>query len=262
MDDLRIYNWVLSAPEIISLSACPVRTCSQSTGCVACPPGQTSPLGSVASSACVVPCPAYAAFAPGTTTCECSAGYTGPAASCAACAAGEYKALAGPGACDTCPAGTGSLPGSVSSVACGPPCAAGAGPGAVGCLCAAGQYKDTRVLNPPYAQRDYSSINANTHSNSKLDDLLDTQTWAPTSNSVGEWMQIDTGSPMSITGIISQGRGSVDQYVTEFKIQYKVLLADSYTPLNQNFTTPSRDKIQHTFAMPIYARYVKILAQS
>ena len=40
------------------------------------------------------------------SACKCDAGYTGPANSCTACAAGTYKATTGSAACDNCAAGT------------------------------------------------------------------------------------------------------------------------------------------------------------
>jgi len=63
-------------------------------------------------------CPLNAAYAPGTTTCACNPGFTGPAAACAACAAGEYKAAAGDGACAPCAAGETSPVGAIEAAMC------------------------------------------------------------------------------------------------------------------------------------------------
>jgi len=94
------------------------------SSCEFCGAGLTAPRGAVGAAACVTACNAGANFIPDTTTCECSPGFTGPAAACEACAAGEYKALPGDEACDLCAAGTASAATAARIFAC-PPCPAG-----------------------------------------------------------------------------------------------------------------------------------------
>ena len=91
--------------------------------CEACPAGFTSGVGSVGSAACESMCPANAAHAPATTTCQCNAGFSLSGATCAACPAGTFKAAAGDGACTPCAAGTASATAALST-AC-PACLAG-----------------------------------------------------------------------------------------------------------------------------------------
>jgi len=148
-----------------------------------------------------------------------------------------------------CPANTVSLEGSTSVEAC---------------ECPAGSFEETRVLNPPETHRSYSSIDPG-HEFSELDNLHYVQAWVPETDTVGEWMEIDTGEPMEIIGIISQGRGPfrVTHYVTSFQVQYRsgdsIGTAASNTAMTGTFYMTDNAKKEHIFTAPIYARYVRIL---
>ena len=151
--------------------------------------------------------------------------------------------------CHMCPANTVSLEGSTSVEAC---------------ECPAGSFEETRVLNPPETHRSYSSIDPG-HEFSELDNLHYVQAWVPETDTVGEWMEIDTGEPMEIIGIISQGRGPfrVTHYVTSFQVQYRsgdsIGTAASNTAMTGTFYMTDNAKKEHIFTAPIYARYVRIL---
>ena len=108
-----------------------------------------------------------------------------------ACPAGQYAPVTGSGPCVACPANSVSPAGAVAVTQCV-------------FVCPAGQYEETRVLNPPESQRTYSSVNPG-HDESLLDDLFDMQAWLPSTNVPGHYIDIDTGEPLQIIGIISQG---------------------------------------------------------
>jgi hypothetical protein len=125
-------------------------------------------------------------------------------------------------------------------------------------------YDETRILNPPYAQRSYSSIWSNNHFNSLLDDLNTATAWNAQTQTIGQWMQIDVGSPMRIVGIITQGRGIVrsDQYVTEFSVEYHLDNAFGYNvSLPEIFSRQDTLKSEHIFTTPIYAQYIRIIVK-
>ena len=162
--------------------------------------------------------------------CTCNAGYSGPdGGPCVACAAGTFKAASGGSAyvsyvcpanqfssevaantvavCWACPSSALSLPASTSSAAC---------------QCRAGTYEETRVLNPPHAQRKYSSIWDNAMFGSVLDGLSNWHAWSPaTAGVIGDWMEIDVGNPIHLVGVITQGRGNaVQTWATLIQVQY------------------------------------------
>jgi len=150
--------------------------------------------------------------------------------------------------CLACPTNAISLQGSTSVDACS---------------CQAGSYKETRVLNPPYAQRSYSGIHGGDHFHSLLDDMYSMQSWTPKYNIVGEYMEFDAGEPMYIAGIITQGRGYsgyTHQWVKEFRVEYRLGsdIGDSMV-LPGTFSMPDALKKEHVFTTPIYAQYVRII---
>jgi len=138
------------------------------------------------------------------------------------------------------------------------------------CECPAGSFKQTRVLNPPYASRSYSSVLGNTSdlrdhfSASLLDDADNEMAWCVKQPdlSSGQWMEMDIGTPMYIVGIITQGRGILNhnQYVKEFRVEYR--LGDTSGVgiiLPGTFSMTDVLKKEHTFSVPIYARYIRIV---
>ena len=168
-----------------------------------------------------------------------------------ACPAGQFGPSAGSGACTTCPANSVSLAGAVAATECV-------------FSCPAGQYEDTRVLNPPYARRSYSSIQGTTTmQQSLLDDLSPAgMSWSAATNTAGQWMQIDAGQPMHVAGIVTQGRGDITtQFVKRFRVEYRLLDADANTPMSMTFSMTDGLKKEHQFATPVYGRYIRIMVE-
>ena len=79
------------------------KTTRGSVPCTACPALSNAPAGSTASLQCV-----------------CNAGTTGPdgGESCALCQSGKYKPVVGAAACQACPSGLTSVPGSINATDC------------------------------------------------------------------------------------------------------------------------------------------------
>jgi len=150
-------------------------------------------------------------------------------------------------ACTPCPLGTTSPENSVAPTAC---------------QCLAGSFEEVAVSNLPSASRSYSSTYNTAHLASRLDDLSGSQSWAPsTNNANGEFMELDTGSPMHVVGLITQGRGPVSpkEYVTKFQVEYRLgdVLGAGQSFLNTTFSMSSL-KREHTFSPAINARYIRI----
>ena len=44
--------------------------------------------------------------------------------------------------------------------------------------------------------------------------------WSARSNDVNQWLQVDLGEFIRVTGVASQGRNGANQWVTKYKLQY------------------------------------------
>lgn len=44
--------------------------------------------------------------------------------------------------------------------------------------------------------------------------------WSALKNGVNQWLQVDLGSYIRVTGIVTQGRNGHDEWVTKFRLQY------------------------------------------
>jgi len=87
--------------------------------------------------------------------------------------------------------------------------------------CLADQFMRTRVNNPPYAMRTFTSRNTGTG-------VLHLLPWRPTTYNNAQYMQIDLSQQLTVLGIRTQIAGSLDsQYVATFKLQHAGLLEAS-----------------------------------
>ncbi|XP_078696106.1 putative carboxypeptidase X1 [Branchiostoma floridae x Branchiostoma belcheri] len=104
----------------------------------------------------------------------------------------------------------------------------------------------------------------------RLNGVAGAGAWAARFNTIGEWLQVDLGEMMNVTGTIIQGRyHNYDQWVTSYKLQYSVdglswitcASSDGYEkvfPGNTDRNTP----VTNLLDSPIAARYVRFLPQS
>ena len=90
------------------------------------------------------------------------------------------------------------------------------------------------ILNPPQGgaplvdnmttgSRRWSSIDSST--TVAYDATLDSPTsWVSKTNDVNRWMSMDLGAVHTVSGVVTQGRGDADQWVTHFTIYYSLCL--------------------------------------
>ena len=163
---------------------------------------------------------------------------TGPAPARCGCKAGLYDST---GTLDCQPLGEG--------------CATGEGTQAcTSCVDA--------IFNPPELSRAYSSVYNNEavgtgHARSMLHG---SQAWSAATSQVGEWMQIDAGSVLTVKGVVSQARGESWQRVTEYRVEASSdgsLWANMGT-FPHSLAAGHQELVQNVFARPIEARWVKL----
>ena len=46
--------------------------------------------------------------------------------------------------------------------------------------------------------------------------------WAAKKNDVNQWLQIDLGTPTTVTKVATQGRQDVDQWITSYSLSYSL----------------------------------------
>jgi hypothetical protein len=147
------------------------------------------------------------------------------------------------------------------------------------------------IINPPTANRKFSSCykdglnNTNLNCTTipgldfRLSAIDSTQWWASNSSNTSDnsnWIQMDLGSsPPVVSGIVMQGRGDAQQFVTSYNVRYsnddsnddKFTTKDG-TFVNDDITNPTiytRDlntKFGKIFTSPITARYIRIIPKS
>lgn len=141
--------------------------------------------------------------------------------------------------------------------------------------------------NPPVSYRSYSSYyndpvgadgeawaQARGHAavgfykNSRLGDG---SSWSALTNDKNQWMVIYLGIPRNIARIVTQGRSDSDQYVTEYKVQYKEKEEDpSWTDVKNIqgsliFTgnrSYGEERVSNELDAEVFASYIKIIPVS
>lgn len=101
--------------------------------------------------------------------------------------------------------------------------------------------------DPHYARLDYSAwVNA----------------WSPATSDHSQWLQVDLGSPKTVTGIITQGAKDFGhiQFVSAFKVAYSNH-SSSWTVLDKIYqgNTDNNTHKRNMFNPPFYARFVRFL---
>nr|CAB3263786.1 lactadherin-like [Phallusia mammillata] len=90
--------------------------------------------------------------------------------------------------------------------------------------------------------------------------------WSAATNNANQWIEVALGKATTITGVITQGRDSLDQWVTEFKVSY--LAADlTWKTVNDNSGTAilfsgnsdRNSPVTNMFYLPITAHKLRIL---
>lgn len=137
--------------------------------------------------------------------------------------------------------------------------------------------------NPPVSYRSYSSYYTDPegvdgeawaktyglspvgfYKNSRLDSGA---SWSALTNDLNQWMVMYLGIPRAVHRIVTQGRADANQYVTEYKVQYKEKEEDPWTDVRNIqgsfiFTGNSQygtQRVSNELEVPVFASYIKII---
>jgi len=115
-------------------------------------------------------------------------------------------------------------------------------------------------MNPLYAARRYSTSVA---INSRLDDYMGQQAWIASVAGNVQWMEIDAGEPMYISGVMTQGRWATMNTNWDYAFAFVVtagLTANPSTVIAGSSPVKSDVviKTQYTFDAPVWARFIRI----
>ena len=122
--------------------------------------------------------------------------------------------------------------------------------------------------SPDYSHSSASSVwnsDAMGHSHGK-GRLHSNQAWSARVNHAGQWWQMDLGKTKVISGVVTQGRTSHNQYVRSYKVQTSSdgsswADVDNGKTVTAN-TAASNAKVENRFALRVSARYVRIVVQT
>jgi hypothetical protein len=120
------------------------------------------------------------------------------------------------------------------------------------------------MIDPPEAQRSYSSILSNNAALYAQSRLGKNKAWLANTNAVGQWMKIDLGSTLPVVGIATLGRYNAAQFVKSYKVQTStddVTFSDVNGGAVFAGNTAWNVKVENTFSA-VNTRYVKILPQT
>ena len=126
-----------------------------------------------------------------------------------------------------------------------------------------------KQLTTPDSMRSASSVWGNRGLNYELkacgNSMIDSPGgWCSKHNDVGQWIQLDNGKVGSISGVITQGRRTGDQWVKSFKVKYKDESGSWWDIDGKTFpgNTDRNSKVTTTFSKPVRARYIRIYPQT
>ncbi|XP_076817488.1 C4b-binding protein-like [Clavelina lepadiformis] len=93
--------------------------------------------------------------------------------------------------------------------------------------------------------------------------------WIPRRNLIGEWLQVDLGYPMKITGVMTQGRPTdIPAWITSFKISYGIspdrmqMIKRGGRDVIFAGNTDTTSKKTTVFPTPVLARYIRLVVRS
>ncbi|XP_033127056.1 probable carboxypeptidase X1 [Anneissia japonica] len=84
--------------------------------------------------------------------------------------------------------------------------------------------------------------------------------WMATNTDTNPWINVDLQADMEVAGVITQGRQCGNNWVTEFRVEYKKSDCSSYHTINETFigNTDRNTEVRNNFPTLITARNIRI----
>jgi len=82
--------------------------------------------------------------------------------------------------------------------------------------------------------------------------------WCAGSNDTNQWIQVDLGSVKNVFGILTQGRGDCEQWVTAYTLQWSVD-GTSFTKIGDFGGNVDKNTVNLQTINPIKARFIRLL---
>ena len=76
---------------------------------------------------------------------------------------------------------------------------------------------DSQIKSSTQLDENHSAKHSRLHSKANRENG---GSWSALKNDVNQWLQVDLGSYIRVTGIATQGRNGRDEWVTKFRLQY------------------------------------------
>ena len=76
---------------------------------------------------------------------------------------------------------------------------------------------DSQIKSSTQLDENHSAKHSRLHSKANRENG---GSWSALKNDVTQWLQVDLGSYVRVTGIATQGRNGRDEWVTKFRLQY------------------------------------------
>ena len=79
------------------------------------------------------------------------------------------------------------------------------------------QISDSQIKSSTQLDENHSAKHSRLHSKANRENG---GSWSALKNDVNQWLQVDLGTYVRVTGIATQGRNGRDEWVTKFSLQY------------------------------------------
>ncbi|XP_028516413.1 EGF-like repeat and discoidin I-like domain-containing protein 3 [Exaiptasia diaphana] len=87
--------------------------------------------------------------------------------------------------------------------------------------------------------------------------------WSPSTGRAGEWLQVDLGKTINVTGVATQGHPDASYWVTVYRLTYKRSASSSFKNYKKGvFFIGNTDRstvVKHDLSPLISARYVRLI---
>jgi len=124
--------------------------------------------------------------------------------------------------------------------------------------------KDSQISSDGY----WAGLESHGHVHGRLDSNTGVGGWAAASPNKGHWIQVDLYKPKTVYGVMIQGRGQIQQWVTKFKVQYGdtidslKYISSGPKPMIFDGVTDPTTAYARRFPTPVRTRFIRIVVEA